>query len=159
MPSIDQVNAQEASEEMSDVPVSDEDIEIVTRMGVQLLKQQNGLQVIKDAIDKSEDPAQVVGQMLATIIHGLAEQVSKNIDIDLRAFLAEGGFLERILDYIEDELGYPEEFSERIYQEVLEMLKAAAQDPPPPNDVMGIDQQTQMGPPPPPGIEQAGGVM
>lgn len=155
MPSIDQVNSQAAAEELSDVPVAEEDIELVTRMGIQLLKQQNGLQVIKDAIDKSQDPAQVVGQMLATIIHGLAEQVSKNVELDLRAFLAEGGFLERILDYIEDELGYPEEFSERIYQEVLEMLKAAAQDPPPPNDTMGQDQPMQ-GPPP---IDQAQGMM
>lgn len=108
--------------------VSKEDVEIVTRLGIQILSK-GGLDQIKQALTQSNDPAQVIGTFLVQVMSQILEQVSSQIDLDPRAFLAKGGFLDHILDYIETKLGYPEEFSDQIYAQTLEVLKAAAMNP------------------------------
>lgn len=110
-------------------PVSSRDSEIAFRMGVKLMSEGQGLQTIKAAIDESQDPAQVIGQFLAQIITILAERLSQEINLDPRVFLAKGGWLEMMLDYIEQKLGYPEEFSDQIFVQTVEVIKAAAMDP------------------------------
>lgn len=125
------------------VPVSGQDVEIAVRMAIKMLNEGDGLQVIKDAIDKSQDPAMVIGQFLAQLMGALGEKLAQEIGLDPRAFLATDGFLDKILDYIEVKLKYPEDFSDQIYAQVLEAIKAAATNPPAPNDVMG-----QQGPQP-----------
>lgn len=120
-----------------------EDAEIAARMVIQMLSEGNGLQVIKDAVDQSQDPAQVIGQFLAQIMGQLAEQLASQANIDPGVFLAKGGALEAILNYIEQKLGYPEEFSDQIYDQVLEVIKAAAQS----GGAQGQGMQQQGGPP------------
>lgn len=110
-------------------PVSDRDAEIAFRMGVKLMTEGQGLQTIKAAIEESKDPAQVIGQFLAQIMAVLAEKLQGEINLDPRVFLAKGGWLELMLDYIEQKLGYPEEFSDQIYMQTLEVIKAAAMSP------------------------------
>jgi hypothetical protein len=117
--------------------VSSTDVEIAVRMGIKFLSQGNGLQVIQQALNQSKDPAQVIGQFLTQMIAKMAEQLQAKVGLDPAVFLAKRGFLERILDYIEQKLGYPKDFSDQIYDEVLNAIKAAAQNPPPPNNVMG----------------------
>lgn len=126
-----------------------EDAEIATRMGIQLLNEGNGLQTIQQAIEESQDPAQVIGQFLAQMMGQLAEQLAKEANIDPGVFLAKGGFLEAILNYIEQKLGYPEEFSDQIYNEVLEIIKAAAMSPRGSGAMGGMEQQAQAQPQPP----------
>lgn len=147
MPSIDQLQTDKMAEEAKNTPVDPQDVRIATSMGIKLMREGNGLQIIKDAIDTSSDPAQVVGQFLAQIIGQLAEQLGKEVDINPHTFLAKGGFLDNILNFIEDELSLPEEFSDDIYNDVMEVIKAAAARPEPPNDAMsrgGLDAQPQM---------------
>lgn len=153
MPSIDEVKMQKGIEDTKDIPVPAEDVEILVRTAIKLLNDSGGMQVIKEAIDTSQDPGQVVGQFITQLIAKMGEELGQSMNVDPRAFLAKGGFLEEILDYIEQQLGLPEEFSDQVYQEVLEMVKAIAQDPPPPNDVMG-GGGVQGGPPP----QQRGGL-
>ncbi len=155
MPSIDEIKTQEMQEAGSDVPVNDDDIELAVRTGIKLMQEGGGVQVIKDALDTSQDPGLVVGQFMAQLIGMLGEQLGSEFDIDPRTFLAKGGFLEHMLDYIEGELGLPKEFSDQVYAECIEVIKGAAADPPPPNDVMGPQQgpgiqgaPPQGGPPP-----------
>lgn len=124
------------NEQAEDADVSSRDVEIAVRLGIKMLND-SGLQVIKDALDKSQDPAQVIGQFLAQLMGKMAEELQAKIGLDPRVFLAKRGFLETILDYIEGKLGYPSDFSDKVYGEVLEVIKAAAQQPPPPNNVMG----------------------
>lgn len=102
------------------------DVELAVRMTIKILKDSNGLKVISDAINQSKDPAQVIGQFLAQIMGQLAEKLNKEYDTDPRIFLSSGGWLEQVLDYIEQELGYPPEFSDQIYGQTLEVIKAAA---------------------------------
>lgn len=136
--SLDQVNAERSVEEGEGRTVSNEDVEIAFRMTVQMLSDGGGIKMISDAINQSNDPAQVIGQVLAQMMAKLAEQLQNELQIDPSIFLAQGGWLELTLDYIEKKLGYPAEFSDQIYAQVLEVIKAAAQGPEAPNNVMQL---------------------
>lgn len=145
--SLDQVNMEEEVEANQGAKVSGEDVEIAFRMAVQMLNEGGGLDLIRKTINESNDPAQVIGQFLAQIMGQLAEQLQQEVGVDPRIFLAKDGWLDLMLDYIEDQLGYPEEFSDEIYTQVLEVIKAAAQGPQAPNNVTG--QEAAPGTPPP----------
>lgn len=133
--SLDQANTQKLAEASQGDKISGQDLEIAVRMGIKLLND-GGIDVIRDAINKSQDPAMVIGQFLTQVIGILAEQLVKELDADPRLFLAKDGWLEEMLDYIEKKLGYPEEFSDQIYMTVLETIKAASMGPDAPNNVM-----------------------
>lgn len=135
--SLDQVKTEEVMEEGQGEKFSADDVEIATRMTIQMLSEGDGLQVISDAVNQSQDPAQVIGQFLAQIFGQLAEQLAAEANVDPRVFLAENGVLDNVLEYIEKKLGYPDEFSDEVYGQVMEAIKAAASQPPAPNDVTG----------------------
>lgn len=116
---------------------SSDDVELMVRLAVQLIKDGNGLKVIADAINRSQDPSRVVGQFLAQLMAKLAEVGRDKYGIDPGIFVAKNGWLDTILDWIEGQLGYPADFSDKIYQQVLETIKAAAMEQPPANDEMG----------------------
>jgi sulfur relay (sulfurtransferase) complex TusBCD TusD component (DsrE family) len=155
--SLDQVNQAKRAEENQGKKYSQEDAELATRMGIKLLTEGNGLKVIHDAINQSQQPAQVIGQFLAQMMGQLAEQLQKEAGIDPGVFLAKDGFLDAILNYIEKKLGYPKDFSDKIYGEVLEVIKAAAMGPQAPNDVTTQGQGPQQAPPPP--QQEQGGLV
>lgn len=136
-PAEDTQEQQAAPEEGN---VSSQDVEIAVRLGIKMLNEGNGLKVIADALNKSRDPGQVVGQFLAQLMGKMAEQLQAKLNVDPKVFLAKRGFLEQILDYIEVKLGLPKDFSDQVYSEVLNAVKAAAQGPAPPNNVMGGKQ-------------------
>lgn len=119
----DQANKETSTSQFSG---KSDDVELAVRMGVKLLNEANGIAVIRKALDQSKDPAQVIGQLLAQMMGTLAEELSAKADVDPRVFLAKGGFLDHILDYIEGKLGMPPEFSDQVYGQVLETVKAAA---------------------------------
>lgn len=121
----------------STATVSADDVEIAVRMGIKMLNEGNGLKIIQDAVNQSKDPGQVIGQFLAQLMAKMAEELHAKVGLDPRVFLAKKGFLDTILDYIEHKLGLPSNFSDKVYTEVLNVIKAAAQGPAPPNDVMG----------------------
>jgi hypothetical protein len=147
--------------------VSADDVEIAVRMGIKLLNEGNGLKVIQDAVNQSKDPGQVIGQFLAQLMAKMAEDLQAKIGLDPKVFLAKKGFLDTILDYIEHKLGLPSDFSDKVYNEVLQVIKAAASGPAPPNNVMGGqtldsappgDPSMGGGAPPPQGPPQGGGL-
>jgi hypothetical protein len=135
--------------------VKGEDVEIAFRMAVQMLTEGGGIDVIKKAVNESQDPAMVIGQFLAQLMGQLAEKLQAEAGIDPKIFLAKDGWLDLMLNYIEKKLGYPPEFSDQVYTQVLDVIKAAAQSPEAPNNVMEPD--APQGPPPPQG-QPAGGV-
>lgn len=102
------------------------DSDMATMMGMAMLDG-GGLDVIKQALDKSQDPGQVVGSFLAQLVGQLAEFTRDNMGISPEVYLQQDGFLDQILDYIERKLGLPPEFSDQVYGETLEVIKAAAQ--------------------------------
>lgn len=134
--SLDQVETERAMKQGHGAVVSDQDIELAVRMGIKLMSQGNGLQMIRQAVNQSKDPAQVIGQFLAQIMAQLGEGLQKEYNIDPKIFLAKGGWLEHMLDWIEKQLGLPKNFSDQIYSQTVEVIKAAAQHPPAPNNAM-----------------------
>lgn len=102
------------------------DVELAVRMTIKMLNEGGGLDVIAQALKESQDPAQVVGQFLAQIVGQLAEKLQQEFGVDPRIFLAQDGWLTKILDYIEGEMGLPPEFSDEVFSQVLEVIKAAA---------------------------------
>lgn len=139
MPTVEEMKMARDTEATKDVPVAGGDVELLTRMCIQLMNEGGGLDVIAQALNESQDPGQVVGQFIAQLMGQLGEQARGEVNIDMRAFLANDGVLEHVLDYIEGKLGLPPEFSDQVYNEVVEVIKAAASDPQPPS---------QGGPPP-----------
>lgn len=144
IPLDEQETKQEARKEKTagEEPV-DRDLELVIRMGIKLLTQSKGLEVIKQALGQSKDPAQVIGQFLATMMGKLAEECRDKLKIDPAIFLRGKGFLDAIINYIEQKLGMPPEFSDQIYAQVLEVVKAGAQNP---NGSQRPPQQEQQAP-------------
>ena len=143
--SLDQVQLERQMQGSKGAEVDDHDIELAVRMGIQMMNEGDGIKVIKDAINQSQDPAQVIGQFLAQIMAQMAEKLQKEFQVDPKIFLAKGGWLEHMLDYLEKKLGYPSDFSDKVYNEVVEVIKAAAQGPDAPNNVM----DPNAAPPPP----------
>lgn len=159
MMSVDQNVTAAAVDKTKDMPVPDDDVEILVRVGIQLLKQ-GGLDIIKKAINSSSDPAQVIGQFMAQLILKMGEEFVEKMQLDPRAFLAKGGFLEELLDYLEQQLGLPSDFSDKIYSETVEVIKAVVLSRGA-RPGQGQPQQAEQGPPQPQQgqpIEQMGGM-
>lgn len=160
--SLDQVNAERQVEANQGTKFKSEDVELAVNFGIKLLNEGGGLDLIKKSINQSRDPAQVIGQFLAQIISKLAEQMLQEYSIDPGIFLAKDGFLDYILNYIEQKLGYPAKFSDEIYNQVVEIIKAAAQGPAAPNGVMegqpSMPSSTQQGAEPVPAPQPGGGM-
>lgn len=102
------------------------DMRNMIMLGVDLMEQ-GGNDTIEKALTSSQDPTQVVGHVLAQVLMSLAETGGKELDIDPRIFLAKGGWLEAMLDYIEVRFGLPKEFSDEAWMAVVEMIKAQTQ--------------------------------
>lgn len=154
--SLDQVQTEQYVENSRGVAVDPKDVELAVRMTIKALKDGGGLDVIRNAVNQSQDPAQVIGQMLAQIAGKLGEKLQQQYGVDPRIFLAKDGWLEQILDWIEKQLGYPKEFSDQIYQQVLETIKAAAQRPEAPNDVAEMGEVSEPAMPNTPGAGTPG---
>lgn len=148
--SLDQVQLEKQTEENKGKKYPNDDVEMAVRMGVKILKEGKGLDVISKAVNESKDPAMVIGQFLAQIMAKLAEQMRDQYGSDPGMFLAKGGWLDFMLDWIEKQLGYPSDFSDKIYEQVLEVIKAAAMGPDAPNNVMDPNAPPGQAAPPPP---------
>lgn len=132
---------------------SNSDTDLVSMMGLAMLDN-GGLDTIKAALDTSQDPAQVVGQFLAQMAGEMAQMTQEKMGIDPAVYGHKGGFLDQMLDYIETQLGLPSNFSDQVYGETLEIMKAAA--------AGGEQAPAPGGPPPqaggPPGLDAQGGM-
>lgn len=116
MASLDNVKKAAPKKEMSDK-------ELVSMMGMAALDN-GGLQTLQTALEGSQDPAQVTAQFLAQLVGTIAEFTQQQFGIDPAVFGEPDGFLDQTLDYIERKLNLPPEFSDQVYGETLEVMKA-----------------------------------
>jgi hypothetical protein len=131
-----------------------DDAQLVSMMGMALLDN-GGLETIQKALQSSQDPGQVVGQFLAQLIGQMAEFTAATLQIDPAVYTEPNGFLDQILDYIERKLQLPSEFSDQVYGDTLEVIKAAAANPQQAQAPQGAPQQV---PAQGPGLDQMGGM-
>lgn len=146
MASLD--NKKKVKSEVSD------DSQLVSMMGMAMLDN-GGLQTIQQALQSSQDPGQVVGQFLAQLIGQMAEFTAATLQIDPAVYTEPNGFLDQILDYIERKLQLPPEFSDQVYGDTLEVIKAAAANPQQTQAPQGSPRQA---PAQGPGLDQMGGM-
>jgi hypothetical protein len=117
------------------------DAKLVSMMGMAMLDK-GGLQAIEQALNTSEDPGQVVGQFVAQMAGRLAEYTASEMGINPAVYAQPNGFVDQILNHIERKLKLPKEFSDSVYGEVMEVMKAEAQAP------QGAEQGPPQGQPP-----------
>lgn len=126
--SLEQMKSKEAPNKddvLTDKDATDQ--QMLVKMGVDILEQGKGIDIIKTALEGSKDPAQVVGQVMSQVLMALAEQTVQELGVNPKVFLAKGGWLNDMLDYLEGKLGLPPEFSEEVWYSVVETVKAAVQ--------------------------------
>lgn len=102
--------------------------DIASMLGMAALEKGGGLDIISKAIQSSQDPAQVVGQFLGQLVMQSAEYTKGALGIDPAVYAEKDGFIDQTLAFIERKLGLPADFSDSVYDDVLEMVKAAAHD-------------------------------
>ena len=85
------------------------DLTIMVTMAEDMIDE-GGWQVLQQA-EQSSDPSVVVGQFLMQLGSQLGEQLP--FDISPRIMLAEGGWLEQVSDYLQEEYGIPKEVMDR----------------------------------------------
>lgn len=62
-----------------------------------------GIDVIRDAIESSNDPGQVIGQFLMQLGSQIVENMPEGMELSKKVFLAEGGWVEQISDFLQEE--------------------------------------------------------
>ena len=118
----------------------EKDLSIMVNLAKNMIDD-DGINVIKSA-ENSKDQGQVIGQFLFQLGSTLAEKLSGMVDISPRIMLAEGGWVEQISDYLQEEYGVPKNIMDRaeIYvggmaQQMATSQQAGAQGQQPPTPV------------------------
>ena len=125
------------------------DLEISVMLAENLIDE-GGWQVIQQA-EQSSDPAVVVGQFLIQLGAQLGESLP--FEISPRIMLAEGGWLEQVSDYLQEEYGVPKQVMDRAEIFIASSAQAMAQ-----QQQQGVPQQAQPTAPAAPVMPQEGMV-
>ena len=99
------------------------DLQISVMLAENLIDE-GGWQVIQQA-EQSSDPAVVVGQFLLQLGAQLGESLP--FEISPRIMLAEGGWLEQVSDYLQEEYGVPKQVMDRAEIFIASSAQAMAQ--------------------------------
>lgn len=98
---LSQEQAAPAPEEEVLSEEEEQDLEIAVLLAKKLIDQ-GGDEVLK-AAEGSSDPSQVIGQFLVQLGAQLVEQLPEELKPSPRVLLAEGGWLEQISDFLQEE--------------------------------------------------------
>ena len=99
------------------------DLQISVMLAENLIDE-GGWKVIQQA-EQSSDPAVVVGQFLLQLGAQLGESLP--FEISPRIMLAEGGWLEQVSDYLQEEYGVPKQVMDRAEIFIASSAQAMAQ--------------------------------
>lgn len=103
----------------------EEDLKIMVNLAKNLIDD-GGYEVV-EAAEKSSDPGQVIGQFLMQMVSQIAEQLPDEGKPSPRIFLCEGGWVEEISDYLQDEYDVPEDIMDRAEIYIGTAAQAIAQ--------------------------------
>ena len=88
------------------------DLAIAVNIGKQLLDEGGG-QVIDQALEESSDPAQVIGQFVMQMGSQMEEELPEGLTLSKRIYMAEGGGVEQIMDYLQEQWDVPKDVTDR----------------------------------------------
>lgn len=97
-------------ENLSDEEEADLNIAVMLS---QKLIDEGGIGVIQEAVKGSKDPGQVIGQFLMQMVSQMNEQLPKEMALSPRIYFAEGGWIEQISDYLQDEYDIEQKVMDR----------------------------------------------
>lgn len=97
------------SNDLSDI--EEQDLSIMVNLAKNMIDDE-GINVIKSA-EQSKDQGQVIGQFLFQLGSQLAEKLSGMVDISPRIMMAEGGWVEQVSDYLQEEYSIPKAIMDR----------------------------------------------
>ena len=108
----DEINKEPENTDTSKLSDAEEkDLSIMVNLAKNMIDD-DGINVIKSA-ENSKDQGQVIGQFLFQLGSALAEKLSGMVDISPRIMLAEGGWVEQVSDYLQEEYGVPKDIMDR----------------------------------------------
>ncbi len=105
----------EQAQEANAAALSEEeelDLSILVNLAKELIDD-GGFDVVQQAVDQSNDPGQVVGQFLMQMGAQLVEQMPEDVTMSPRVLLAEGGWVEQISDYLQEQYDISKEVMDR----------------------------------------------
>lgn len=103
----------------------EQDLEIAVLLGKKLIDG-GGSEVIT-AAQKSSDPAQVIGQFLMQLGSQLVEKMPADMKPSPKIFLASGGWLEQMSDFLQEEYDVSREVADRAEIYVAQAAHGMAQ--------------------------------
>lgn len=99
------------------------DLKIMVNLGKNMIDE-GGAQVVEQAL-ASKDPGVILGQFLYQLGGQLAEKLP--FDPSPRIMLAQGGFLEQISDYLQEQYDVPKKVADRAEIYIASSAQAQAQ--------------------------------
>lgn len=103
-----------------------EDLRIAVGIAEDLIDQ-GGIDAIDNAIKHAKDPGQVVGQFLMQLAQEIARNLPEGVTLSPRIWLAGGGALEQVSDYLQDEYDIEREIMDRAEMFVASAIQQKAQ--------------------------------
>lgn len=108
----------------------EQDLQLAVLLTERMLKD-DSFSVVEQALETSNDPAQVIGQFLLQMIKQIDEMMPNDAKLSKRIWLAKGGWLEQVMDIIIDEfqLDYAIADKAEVYvaETATQMAKAGGQ--------------------------------
>lgn len=114
------------------------DLKIAVLLAERLIDD-GGIKVIDDAVKTSNDPGQVIGQFLMQMVSQLNEKLPKEVQLSKRIYFAQGGWVEQISDYLQEQYGIDKKIMDRAEIYIATAAQKMAQ---------GQKQQISQGQPP-----------
>lgn len=103
---------QEAPEQERLTDEEEDDLAIAVMLAENLIDD-GGQGIIKEAVATSNDPGTVIGQFMMQLVAEMSEQMPPEASLSPRVFLAEGGWVEQISDYIQEQFGVSKQIMDK----------------------------------------------
>jgi hypothetical protein len=89
-----------------------QDLKIAVALAERMIDD-GGYDVIKQALDESNDPGQVIGQFLMQLVSQMDQNMPEDMKLSKRIYFAHNGWIEQVSDFLQDEYKVPRQVMDR----------------------------------------------
>lgn len=118
---------EEAPKDDTRLTDEEEDDLAIAVMLAQNIIDDGGIEVIDQAVAESKDPGQVIGQFLMQLVSQMSEQLPRETQLSPRIYFAEGGWLEEISDYLQEQYDIDQKVMDRAEMFVAAQAQSMSQ--------------------------------
>lgn len=112
VPEQQAMEEQQAPEQERLTEEEEDDLAIAVMLAENMIDD-GGYDIIEQALSSSSDPAQVIGEFLMQLVAQMSEQLPPEGQMSPRVFFAEGGWVEQISDYLQEQYDVPREVMDK----------------------------------------------